>query len=695
MNKKMTSFFYTFILSAGLFLTANFVYANSDNFKVFASIIPSDSYYSEQWYLNKVKAPEAWDIIRETPDITIAVIDSGVQINHPDLKNNIWINNNEIPGNNIDDDNNGYVDDINGWDFVSNEADPSPNFDSGYTENGIMHGTVVAGVIAASSNNAAGISGLTWKARIMPLRVLNHKGEGDTNMVRKAVDYAIKNGADIINFSFVGFGQSNKLNLALQRAYNAGIIIIAAAGNENEEGNGYNLDETQMYPVCHDGDTENWVLGVTALDPLDQKAKFSSYGYKCIDIAAPGISFYSTSVYSPDHHEKENYFNKYYDGYWAGTSMAAPVVSGITALVMQANPTLTRAEVIKVLKDTSDNIDKLNPEYISRLGAGRINAYRAVQKARELRKYKESTILIAPYSNAQPKINITKLNGEVQSQFMAYSPNFLGGVNITTGDVDGDGQEEIIVGSGNGGGPHIRIFDNNGKLLSQFFAYDENFRGGVKVVSGDLDGDGIDEIIAGAGYGGGPQVRIFNYSGHLYGQFFAYNSNFRGGVNVAVGDIDGDEKDEIITGAGYGGGPQVRIFDAHARLQSQFFAYDENFRGGVNVAVANINNSSKRLQEEIVTSPGKGGGPHIRIFTEKGEVLGQFFAFDQRFRGGVNIALIDIDNDNNSEIITAAGPGGAPHVRIYNNNGVLKESFYAYDANFKGGVSVSALSYIK
>src|SRR3989339_449910 len=245
------------------------------NFIYRAAIIPSDSYFNNQRYLKK------------------------------------------IPDNGIDDDRNGFIDDVFGWDFVNNLADPRPKFKEGYTQDGIIHGTVVAGIAAASGNNASGITGVSWNTKIIPLKALNDKGEGDTKDIIKAIDYAILNGADIINFSFVGFGFSKSLETAIRRAYKAGVVMVAAAGNEeNEEKQGYFLDEVPMYPVCHDGNyRENMVIGVAATDALDQKAKFSGYGFQCIDISAPGVSIFSTSVYSPNQYFKEMPFDKYHDGY--------------------------------------------------------------------------------------------------------------------------------------------------------------------------------------------------------------------------------------------------------------------------------------------------------------------------------------------------------------------------------------------
>jgi len=662
------------------------------NYLYNAAIIPSDTYYKNQWHLIKIKAPEAWDYTRESPEIIIAIVDSGVQISHLDLRDNIWSNKNEIADNGADDDKNGFIDDVNGWDFVNNTADPNPKFSNGFTEAGILHGTIVAGVAAASGNNASGISGVTWRTKLMPLKVLNDSGEGSTDKVIKAIDYAINNGADVINLSFVGFGFSKSLDAAIRRAYESGIIIVAAAGNEQDQGEGYSLDQTPMYPACHDGNNgENMVIGVVATDTLDQKASFSSYGFNCVDIAAPGVNIYSTSVYSPAQSVAGSFFDKYYDGYWSGTSMAAPIVSASVALVEAANPALNRNQVIDILINNADNINRLNPQFLNQLGSGRINLAGSVKEASASLTETTAKLLISPRGNYEAIVKTTGKKGSVEQEFVAYGSNFRGGVNVAAGDVDGDGVDEIITGAGPGGGPHVRIFSADGSVKGQFFAYNQNFRGGVNVAVGDVDGDGVDEIITGAGPGGGPHVRIFSADGNVKGQFFAYSPAFRGGVNVAAGDVDGDGVDEIITGAGPGGGPHVMIFNADGKAEGQFFAYDSAFRGGVNVAVGDVDGGARNKKDEIITGAGPGGGPHVKIFDNYARNLSQFFAYGSTFNGGVNLDSADIDNDGVDEIITGAGPGGAPHVRTFEADGKLISSFYAFEAEFEGGVDVSAI----
>ncbi len=652
------------------------------------ALLPNDSEFSQQWYLQRINAREAWDIQYASPQIVIAVLDTGVDIDHPDLSGNIWINQDEIPDNGLDDDQNGYIDDYQGWDFFNNIADPRPKFAEGFTEVGIHHGTLVAGIAAAAGNNAFGVSGLTWQAQIMPLKVLSDSGEGRVADVIKAIDYATNNGAHIINLSFVGIGFSDSLQEAIQRAYNAGIIIVAAAGNENEQGEGESLDKNKMYPVCYDGN-KNMVIGVAATDAIDQKAIFSNYGFSCIDISAPGTGIFGLATYDLKQRKNGDIFDKYYQGYWSGTSMATPIVSGSLALLKAVNPKLNRNELIEILLSTADDINRVNPHYLRQLGSGRLNLQKAVEKAyQELVNFND-LIITAPQSATTSAVQIFNTNNTVLNKFNAYTDNFLGGANIASGDIDGDGVDEIITGAGQGGGPHVRIFDSQGNVKGQFFAYHQNFRGGVNIAVGDIDGDGIDEIITGAGPGGGPHVRIFDSVGNVKGQFFAYDKNFKGGVKIAVGDIDGEGNNEIIAGPGKGAIAEIKIFDNRLRIRKSFFAYHQSFRGGVQIAVGDTNGDGI---EEIVTGTGFGGGPHVRIFDKHGNVKGQFFAYDKNFRGGVNIGLGDINQDGIDEIITGAGPGGGPHVRAFNARGILLNGFYAYDKLIKGGVNVSSIS---
>lgn len=655
-----------------------------------ASAYPNDPYIKNQWYLSRIGFNQVWSKNLSNKNVVVAVIDSGIDIDNPDLADKIWTNKFEINDNKIDDDKNGFIDDLNGWDFVNNIPDPRPKIVSGSDDEGLNHGTMIAGIIGAGVDNGLGISGISKQVKIMSLRALDERGEGKINDVIRAVDYAINNGADIINLSFTGLDYNQGFNEAIERAYKAGVVVVAAAGNNSED-----LSKNPLYPACFKGSkNENIIITVSSTDTLDQRAYFSAYGSACVDISAPGISFFSTYFY-----DLKNEKNKDYEGYWSGTSMSAAVVSGALALIKEANPKLSNKELADILIKSSDNIDALNPDYVGQLGSGRVNVANSVNWALEKLENISGRFLLFPQSlissfktveGDKPfnTVRVVKNKGIEENRNFVYGQNFFGSINMLSFDLDNNGTQEIILGTGPGNGPQVMILDQKFNIINQFFAYEQKFRGGVNVAAGDIDGDGQIEIITAAGIGGGPHIRIFDTKGNLKGQFFAYDAKFSGGVNIAVGDVSGDGRAEIITVPSSLGGSHVKIFDGQGILQSHFFAYESRFVGGAAVGVGNVYGKDSKEKNEIVVAPGPGRDPEIKIFDSYGKQIRGFLAYAEKFKNGVNLTMGDIDKDGLVEIITGAGPGGAPHVRAFNGKGDLKESFYGLEANFTGGVSV-------
>jgi hypothetical protein len=238
----------------------------------------------------------------------------------------------------------------------------------------------------------------------------------------------------------------------------------------------------------------------------------------------------------------------------------------------------------------------------------------------------------------------------------------------------------------------VRVFDGRtGALIRSFFAYDPSFTGGVTVAAGDVTGDGVPDIVTGTGPGGGPAVTVFDgRTGALVRNFFAYDPGFRGGVNVALGDVNGDGVDDIAAGNGVGGGPAVVVFDGRTGAQiSSFFAYDPAFRGGVNVALGDVDGDGRA---DVVTGPGPGGGPLVATFdATTGKPFDQFLTMDAGFRGGVWVAAADTNGDGRAEVVAGAGPGGGPMVSVQDGQtGAAEDNFFAFNPDFVGGVYVAA-----
>jgi len=321
---------------------------------------PNDPDYPKLWGLNNtgqtggtadadIDAPEAWNIQTGNP-IVVGVIDSGVDYNHPDLAANIWINPGETAGDGIDNDGNGYIDDVRGWDFAFNDNDPM-DVDG--------HGTHVAGTIAATGNNNLGVIGVAWnKAKIMPLRFLDDTGSGATSNAILAIEYATKKNVKITNNSWGGLLPipSQALEDAITAFEENGGLFVAAAGNSS-----LNTDLVPAYPASYPNPS---IISVASTDDTDRLSSFSNYGASSVDLAAPGSDIYSTLPGG-------NY------GSLSGTSMASPHVAGAAALVWAQNPSLTAAEVKNRIMSTADILSPLAAP-LWRLDARRLNVGNAL-----------------------------------------------------------------------------------------------------------------------------------------------------------------------------------------------------------------------------------------------------------------------------------------------------------------------------
>jgi len=357
-----------------------------------SSVYPNDVLFGQQWYLyndgqfggvpgSDVGALGAWSIANTSPNVVVAVLDSGIQLDHPDLKDNIWINQNEIPGNNIDDDNNNFTDDVTGWSYFSNSTNQS------LFEGPIAHGTHVAGTIGATGDNGIGITGVTWDVQIMPLEVSSYfpftmKDEVKTYLYDpkydnfgSAIRYAVDNGASVINVS-----QGKLFDMpydewqaeypifhqwrfdALQYAVDNGVTVVFAAGNEQSE-----IGQNKTIVPGYLGEMLEGVINVGAITDTGEPTFYTNYG-DFIDLSAPGGN--GADKIGQDERRDVLSTNKN-DSYELtfGTSTAAPLVTGTIALMLGIDPSLTPARVEQILKESATK-SKILAEADKRLGDG-------------------------------------------------------------------------------------------------------------------------------------------------------------------------------------------------------------------------------------------------------------------------------------------------------------------------------------
>ncbi|MFH0853790.1 MAG: carboxypeptidase regulatory-like domain-containing protein [bacterium] len=297
------------------------------------------------------------------------------------------------------------------------------------------------------------------------------------------------------------------------------------------------------------------------------------------------------------------------------------------------------------------------------------------------------TLVVTPKAGGGPQVTTWNSAGERQASFFAYDTGFRGGVTPLMADLDGDGNKEIITAPYSAGGPHVRAFNSDGEVLANLFPYTTAYRGGLSLSAADVDGDGVNELIVAPSGHGGPHVRIYDYADGTFtlaGQFFAYASGLRTGMTIQTGDTDGDGSDEIVTTTNTGAAPHVRVFDGSGNLEGQFFAYATSFRGGVNATVADVDSDG---QDDVIVSPMAAGGPHVRVMRPDGTVVSQFFAYPASWRLGIKTGVGDVDGDGLAEIVTAPQSGG-PHIRIFSSTGTLEDQYMAYMEAFRGGVEL-------
>lgn len=668
------------------------------NYIVTALETQGDPEFDKQWNLNSISAPAAWEINRGDSGVVIAIIDTGIDKNHPDLKDKLTL----------------------GYDFVNNDADPDD-------DNG--HGTHVAGIAAASTFNGIGIAGVCPNCSLMPIKVLASSGRGTIANVIKGIDFARERGVEVINMSLGCNCPDESFKKACDDAYNSGVVVVAAAGNTGKEG------------VHHPASFAS-VIGVASLDKDDKKASTSTYG-GWVALSAPGNNVYST-------------FRGGGYRYLSGTSMASPHVAGVAGLVRSQSPNMSAAEVRERLNQSFDDIYDKNPSYIGKLGTGKINAYKALQAGVVLKAE-----IFTPESNSFVR-DITEIVGRVQASeniATVYSleytkegeknwktegielphggeyqteKGFIGRwdtrkiedvfyilrltvkeksnptnqvsftvrvmvannlawvVDVsfqpfspTVGDVDGNGTLETVVANKK----WVTLIEADGKA-KVFPSYTSHID--TEPVLADLDKDGDLEILANANY--------YLYAWHHNGQTvngWPQRTREEYVDSFLVADLENDGSLDIVAVAynaaqAGGGDSNVYVWESSGQMKTGWPQHREAWPG--NPAVGDLDNDGDL---EIVSGSKhltNTGSADIYVWHHDGTLLK---GWPQKTERDVNAASIgDIDGDGDLEIV--AGGGYVSNsvknpVFAWNHDGTSVENWPVYTQTFTFDVSLADL----
>ena len=580
---------------------------------------PNDP-FAKQWSYKDVKVYKAWDYVTGSREVVVAVIDNGFDTFHPDLRANAWKNEDEISGNGIDDDKNGYIDDVWGWNFLADDFNgdgkvddkeekgnnrPRPDVtnlnDRQRADMTFNHGTLVAGLIGAVGNNKADGAGINWKVKLMNLKVVGNTGSGESSQLPGAIRYAVDNGADVINVSMVSY-HSALLDEAVKYAYDNKVVIVAAAGNNSQVLNGDGL-----YPICSDSGSNNqMVLGVSAIDESHHITKFSNVGSDCIDITAPGENISSTIRFSPKNGLKDRY-----GGGWSGTSFAAPLVSGAAALIKSIQPSWGPIEIYEAILSTVHHTVGQDEEVYAHLfGQGMLQIDKAIEYAME-------------------RLNLVR------------PVTTLLGVDRNSG--------------------HIVKIDSNGdrKITAKSFFKNKDSVGVYK------DGDSLFFVTFVRTASREGRVEVFSEKGVEQESWTTYAG---GRMDLVVGDVTGDNKKEIILAPEYPDDQLFRILSLDGEYLEQFSI--DGVHSGVSLGLAVTKDGGK----QNIIALYEHNGLQLAEFSGKGKMLDSFVVNSLDSGGSVDAG--DIDGDGQVEYVVTPSKTDAPYIALYEKGGKLKRIFY-------------------
>jgi len=450
----------------------------------------NDTFQNQQWYLDAIQAYEAWAIAPTSSarEVVVAVIDGGVDDSHPDLKGALWEDLDE-PIDGKDNDGDGLIDDGNGWNYVTDSNTIRPVGQTDKDNGAWEHGTIVSSLIGARGNDNIGMAGMAWNVKIMPLVILGANGSGGTDKLANAIRYAIRHRADIINLSLEGDMLDPNVADAILEATSQGLLVVIAAGN-GFDGVAHNFDDFEIFPACHPGAADQGVLVVTGIQESGAKFPSANYG-SCVDLAAPGGDIFAARpTYDPDgnHTEVPGY------GVYSGTSMSAPLVTGVAAMLKAAHPSLTGEQLAKRIVDTSTpfapDIDSTG------MGAGVLNAYNALKDFSPA-KY-GAWNLFASAEGGAPIVWITDDSGNTLFTIPVGAPQDKRAIHAAFIRWDDDRYPEVIVTASGDERGDWRVYRTHGVLLAAGRVSETTeapVKGGALLASQDITNSGWDQVI--------------------------------------------------------------------------------------------------------------------------------------------------------------------------------------------------------
>lgn len=627
----------------------------------FVLAIKSNDPFLEQWAYDEIGLYEAWNYTTGSEDVIVAIIDNGFDTLHPDLKDNVWINKGEIAKNNIDDDGNGFTDDIDGWNFFENSNNTRikiEDFTKEDFKNGIFnHATYVAGIIGGVGNNNFAGSGLNWRVSLMNLKVVDDRGVGGLKQIEEAIYYAVNNGAHIINISIVGNDKNAQKSLfeAIDYAYEKGVLVVAAAGNDM-----YDLDESPRFPVCADKDSAfQKILGVSAINNSYRLAPFSNIG-NCVDITAPGMFISSTLFFRSDLEEE-----KIFNGSLHGTSFATPFVSGAAALIKSINLDWTAKDLIEILSKSVHHTRGQDEEsYKSLFGVGLLQIDSAIKYAIEKKSdFKKGSMLFISAEDG-----VYKKQNEVEDPSI-FSQNELF-KNIYDIKLTKINNEDVYI-----------VFKKEAKNYEVlFFDLDLNF---IKKIIIDFSGE-ADFSLVDLYFNSNPEIIVSpKFESNIFFKVFdlqarhiqTYKKDFKhsGSYTDTIKNIA--KKDFISLVYKKDGHVFVEELDRNLDIFNSFSLEDFDFNDFI------LANADKDFEDEYIFSSVVGEPSKIVVVNNKQKVA-SFQSYTINYQGGFRMFLFDDGDDGKDELFLTAGENMPIKVFDFSGQQIKTWDSFSFDLFF-------------